>query len=83
MEKLFALLVGGGETNKITKKYELRHYLIKPTCNESVSASTIKNIDFATLPTSRVCLEQHVWLANYKVGIWKLPNTGIYELPKQ
>ena len=74
--------VYGGKKNKITKVGELRHFVIKSKCEESISASTIKNIDLSTLPPSKACLEQHIRRANYQTRIWKLANVGIYELPK-
>ena len=64
--------VYGGKKNKITKVGELRHFLIKSKCEESISASTIKNIDLSTLPPSKACLEQHIRRANYQTRIWKL-----------
>ena len=69
--------VYGGKKNKITKVGELRHFLIKSKCEESISASTIKNIDLSTLPPSKACLEQHIRRANYQTRIWKLANVGI------
>ena len=74
--------VYGGKKNKVTKVDELRHFLIKSKCEESISGSTIKNIDLSTLPPSKACLEQHIRRANYQTRIWKLANVGIYELPK-
>ena len=50
---MFVLFMGK-KNNKITKKQEFWHFLIKSICKKSVSASAIKNIVFATLPPSRV-----------------------------
>ena len=49
---------------------ELRHLKIIASC-DSGPANAIKNVNLATIPPCKRCLEIHIRRVNYQVAIWK------------
>ena len=66
----------------MAKVDEMRHFLLKSKCDDDFNTKTVKNIDLATLPPSKACLEEHIRRTNYQVRIWKTAHVAISELPK-
>ena len=68
-----------GNRKKRAKVDEMKSHI---KCDDDFNAKTVKNIDFATLPPSKACFEEHIRCTNYQVRIWKTAHVAISELPK-
>ena len=67
LEKFVCIMYGQPSYHSVD---ELRHLKIIACC-DSGPANAMKNVNLATIPPCKRCLEMHIRRVNYQVAIWK------------